>query len=97
MSGRGARRDEAPGEPRIEHACKREVIKTLDLGSDGGDKGGEVLAEGTPEDVAKEPRSYPGGYLIELLARSVPAQAPDAPVRRKRGSSASLYQREAAE
>jgi excinuclease ABC subunit A len=40
----------------------REVIKTadwvLDLGPESGDKGGEVVAEGTPEQVAAEPRSY---------------------------------------
>jgi excinuclease ABC subunit A len=50
------------------------VIKTadrvLDLGPEGGDKGGEIVAEGTPEEVAKEPRSYTGGYLKELLAKS---------------------------
>ncbi|HEV2078730.1 MAG TPA: excinuclease ABC subunit UvrA, partial [Allosphingosinicella sp.] len=44
----------------IEHNL--EVIKTadwiIDLGPEGGDKGGEIVAEGTPEDVAQEPRSY---------------------------------------
>jgi excinuclease ABC subunit A len=83
----------------IEHNL--EVIKTadwvLDLGPEGGDKGGEIVAEGTPEDVAKEPRSYTGGYLKELLAKSVRAETVAAPVRKKRGSSASMRQREAAE
>ncbi|HYI64930.1 MAG TPA: excinuclease ABC subunit UvrA [Allosphingosinicella sp.] len=53
----------------IEHNL--EVIKTadwvIDLGPEGGDKGGEIVAEGTPEEVAKEPRSYTGGYLAPLL------------------------------
>jgi len=53
----------------IEHNL--EVIKTadwlIDLGPEGGDKGGEVVAAGTPEDVAKEPRSYTGHYLAPLL------------------------------
>ena len=56
----------------IEHNL--EVIKTadwiLDLGPEGGDKGGEIVAQGAPEDVAKEPRSYTGHYLKETLAKS---------------------------
>ncbi|KQX21600.1 MULTISPECIES: excinuclease ABC subunit UvrA [unclassified Sphingomonas] len=62
----------------IEHNL--EVIKTadwvLDLGPEGGVRGGEIVAEGTPEQVAKEPRSYTGSYLKPLLtsgARSVQA------------------------
>ncbi|MFD1951914.1 excinuclease ABC subunit UvrA [Sphingomonas arantia] len=55
----------------IEHNL--EVIKTadwvIDLGPEGGDKGGEIVAVGTPEQVAKEPRSYTGGYLKPLLSR----------------------------
>ena len=97
----GARRDEAPREPRIEHTRQREVIKTadwvLDLGSEGGDKGGEIVAEGTPETVAAEPRSYTGGYLKELLAKSARAETKGAIERKKRGSSASTREREAAE
>jgi excinuclease ABC subunit A len=53
----------------IEHNL--EVIKTadwiLDLGPEGGDGGGEIVASGTPEDVAKNPRSYTGQYLKPLL------------------------------
>ena len=53
----------------IEHNL--EVIKTadwvIDLGPEGGDKGGEIVAEGTPEQVAEEPRSYTGAYLKPLL------------------------------
>ena len=55
----------------IEHNL--DVIKTadwiLDLGPEGGVKGGEIVAEGTPEAVAKEPRSYTGKYLAPLLER----------------------------
>ena len=53
----------------IEHNL--EVIKTadwmIDLGPEGGDKGGEIVAEGTPENVAQVPRSYTGRYLKPLL------------------------------
>ncbi len=53
----------------IEHNL--DVIKTadwiLDLGPEGGVKGGEIVAEGTPEDVAANPRSFTGGYLRALL------------------------------
>jgi excinuclease ABC subunit A len=53
----------------IEHNL--EVIKTadwlIDLGPEGGVRGGEVVAFGTPETVAKEPRSYTGHYLAPLL------------------------------
>jgi excinuclease ABC subunit A len=53
----------------IEHNL--DVIKTsdwiIDLGPEGGNKGGEVIAEGTPEDVAKNPRSYTGQYLAKML------------------------------
>ncbi|MEO1167216.1 MAG: excinuclease ABC subunit UvrA [Pseudomonadota bacterium] len=55
----------------IEHNL--DVIKTadhiLDLGPEGGDKGGEVIAEGTPEEVAKTKGSYTGGYLKDMLKR----------------------------
>lgn len=35
----------------------------------GGGKGGEIVAQGTPEDVAAEPRSFTGRYLAPLLVR----------------------------
>ncbi len=41
----------------------------LDLGPEGGVKGGEIVAEGTPEQVAKEPRSFTRRYLAPLLER----------------------------
>ena len=55
----------------IEHNL--EVIKTadwiIDLGPEGGDGGGEIVAAGTPEDVAKVARSYTGQYLKPMLKR----------------------------
>jgi excinuclease ABC subunit A len=69
----------------------------LDLGPEGGDKGGEVVAEGTPEQVASEPRSYTGGYLKDLLAKSVRAETNSTIGKKKRGSSTSMREREAAE
>jgi excinuclease ABC subunit A len=55
----------------IEHNL--DVIKTadhiLDLGPDGGVRGGELVASGTPEEVAEEPRSYTGQYLKPMLER----------------------------
>ncbi|MEA5618108.1 excinuclease ABC subunit UvrA [Cronbergia sp. UHCC 0137] len=39
----------------------------IDLGPEGGDKGGEIIAVGTPEDVAKNPKSYTGEYLRQVL------------------------------
>ena len=55
----------------IEHNL--DVIKTadqvIDLGPEGGDKGGEVIAVGTPEEVAKHPGSYTGQYLKTALER----------------------------
>ena len=53
----------------IEHNL--DVIKTadwiIDLGPDGGDKGGEIVAEGTPEDLSKVKTSYTGKFLKKIL------------------------------
>jgi excinuclease ABC subunit A len=55
----------------IEHNL--EVIKTadwiIDLGPEGGDGGGEIVAAGTPDDVAQTPVSYTGAFLKPVLAR----------------------------
>ncbi len=55
----------------IEHNL--EVIKTadwiIDIGPEGGDGGGELVASGPPEMIVKEPRSYTGQFLKELLGR----------------------------
>ena len=55
----------------IEHNL--DVIKTadwvLDLGPEGGEGGGRVIAEGTPEQVAKVRGSYTGAYLKRVLPK----------------------------
>lgn len=56
----------------IEHNL--DVIKTadyiIDMGPEGGDKGGTVIAQGTPEEVAKVKGSYTGQYIGKMLAKS---------------------------
>ncbi len=55
----------------IEHNL--DLIKTadyiIDLGPEGGDAGGEIVAAGTPEEVARVPQSYTGQYLKKMLSR----------------------------
>ena len=55
----------------IEHNL--DVIKTadyiIDMGPEGGDKGGTLLSKGTPEEVAKDKRSYTGYYIKKMLER----------------------------
>lgn len=55
----------------IEHNL--DVIKTadhiIDLGPEGGDEGGSIVAEGTPEIVSKEKKSYTGQYLSKILGQ----------------------------
>ena len=53
----------------IEHNL--DVIKTadwvIDMGPEGGNEGGKIIAEGTPEDIAKNPESFTGHYLKKML------------------------------
>ena len=53
----------------IEH--NMDIIKVadyiIDLGPEGGDRGGEIVATGTPEEVAKNSKSYTGEFLKEIL------------------------------
>src|SRR5699024_10493701 len=55
----------------IEHNL--DVIKTadyiIDIGPEGGDRGGTVIAQGTPEEVAKNPVSYTGRYIDMVLKK----------------------------
>ncbi len=55
----------------IEHNL--EVVKTsdwvIDLGPEGGDGGGRIVATGTPEEIARAPGSHTGRFLKELMAR----------------------------
>jgi excinuclease ABC subunit A len=71
----------------IEHNL--DVIKTadwvVDLGPEGGHRGGQILAVGTPETVAANPASHTGRFLAPLLDKAAaPAPAP----RRKKKASA---------
>ncbi len=65
----------------IEHNL--DVVKTadwiVDLGPEGGEAGGTVVVEGTPEQVAADPASYTGAVLRPVLAASAEAAAPAAP------------------
>ena len=62
----------------IEHNL--DVIKTadwlIDMGPDGGSRGGSVIAEGTPEQIAANPKSYTGSFLKPMLkGQAVPIKA----------------------
>ena len=61
----------------IEHNL--DVIKSadwiIDLGPEGGDAGGRIVAEGSPEQVAENKNSYTGQYLRKVLTRSAAANA----------------------
>ena len=68
----------------IEHNL--DVIKTadriIDLGPEGGEEGGEVLATGTPEQVAATPGSYTGEFLADLVEPEMKVRAPASARRR---------------
>jgi excinuclease ABC subunit A len=67
----------------IEHNL--DVIKTadwvIDLGPDGGHRGGEIIAQGTPEEIAAMPQSHTGRFLAPLLDAhaGMPAAVGDKP------------------
>ncbi|MEA2246126.1 MAG: excinuclease subunit, partial [Solirubrobacteraceae bacterium] len=67
----------------IEHNL--DVIKTadriVDMGPEGGEEGGQVVASGTPEQVAGTPGSHTGAFLAELVT-------PGTPTARRGGSKA---------
>ncbi len=56
----------------IEHNL--DVIKTadyiIDIGPEGGDRGGRVIAQGTPQEVAENPNSYTGAYIRKMLEKA---------------------------
>ena len=72
-----ARRAPPPARPRQHRGGDRkhnlDVIKTadwlVDLGPEGGSKGGQIIANGTPEQVAEMPQSHTGHFLKPLLER----------------------------
>jgi len=69
----------------IEHNL--DVIKTadwvIDLGPEGGHRGGTILACGTPEDIASLPNSHTGRFLAPLLGAK-----PEAPARKAKSAAA---------
>jgi len=69
-------RDEGNTLVVIEHNL--DVIKTadwvIDLGPEGGEGGGHIVATGTPEEVAANPASWTGKFLAPLLARPADAR-----------------------
>ncbi|MFG1422205.1 excinuclease ABC subunit UvrA [Roseixanthobacter liquoris] len=72
----------------IEHNL--EVIKTadwvIDIGPEGGDGGGEIVAVGPPEDIARAKRSHTGTFLAEVLARRpMASKVPALPPKARRG------------
>jgi len=79
----------------IEHNL--EVIKTadwiIDLGPEGGDGGGTIVAEGSPETITKVRESHTGHYLAEVLARRAPARPQTAPNERGEEQSGSNGQK----
>ena len=60
----------------IEHNL--DVIKTadyiIDMGPEGGDRGGTVIAEGTPEEISKNKQSYTGAYVKRMLEKAKKAE-----------------------
>ncbi len=73
----------------IEHNL--DVIKQadwiIDLGPEGGDGGGDIVAAGTPEDVAKVAKSYTGQFLKDMLKAGSVAKAPNAKPGAKRSAT----------
>ncbi|HEY5816145.1 MAG TPA: ATP-binding cassette domain-containing protein, partial [Solirubrobacterales bacterium] len=69
----------------IEHNL--DVIKTadrlIDLGPEGGEEGGELIASGTPEEVAAAEHSHTGRFLAELVVPAKPAKSKRAPRKRR--------------
>ncbi len=72
----------------IEHNL--DVIKTadwiVDLGPEGGSGGGQIIAQGTPEDVAKVKSSYTGHFLKPMLSAKAPTPAKKPSTRRKKSA-----------
>ena len=65
----------------LKQVLKEELRKlgrtVVDLGPEGGHRGGQILATGTPEDIVAEKRSYTGQFLKELLERRPKAKRQD--------------------
>jgi len=76
----------------IEHNL--DVIKSadwvMDLGPEGGDKGGKIIATGTPEQVARNPQSHTGRYLARVLNANGQAKRPPNGASKSSGPSATI-------
>ena len=74
----------------IEHNL--EVIKTadwvIDLGPEGGDGGGEIVAAGPPSEIVKEKRSHTGRYLAEAMARRPAKEAAEPRIAQRKAKNA---------
>ena len=74
----------------IEHTL--DVIKTadwlIDVGPEGGPDGGEIVACGTPEDLARVKHSHTGQSLVSLIKANKKSKAKSAPKRRTSGKPA---------
>ncbi|MEA2287180.1 MAG: excinuclease subunit, partial [Solirubrobacteraceae bacterium] len=74
----------------IEHNL--DVIKTadriIDMGPEGGEEGGQVVAAGTPEEVAGTPGSHTGAFIAELVTPAAPKAERGAGRRRKVATAA---------
>jgi excinuclease ABC subunit A len=72
----------------IEHNL--ELIKTadwiIDLGPEGGDGGGEIVAQGPAEEIVKEKRSYTGQFLKPVLGRRIAPKAQGPELSRRRSN-----------
>src|SRR5690606_9592912 len=73
----------------IEHNL--DVIKTadwvLDLGPEGGDRGGRIIATGTPEQIAADAQSHTGQFLARLLRPAAPSKPARSAARRRKESA----------
>ena len=73
----------------IEHNL--DVIKCadwlIDLGPEGGERGGQIIASGTPEQVAAVPSSYTGQYLRQVLGEPLRLPVAGVPPEAARGKS----------
>jgi len=68
-------------EDEVRSAVEGTADWILDLGPEGGVRGGEIVAEGTPEQVAANARSFTGAYLKPMLAKASVQAAPPKPTR----------------
>ena len=57
-------------EDEVRSAVEGTADWIIDLGPEGGDGGGEIVAWGTPEDIVKAPRSYTGKFLEPVLKKA---------------------------